>query len=164
MVFLLGDEIQLVQRSAWVMGQVLELYYELAEPWWKQLIHAAMFPVHEAVTRNVLRVLDYAGIPESYEGTVITWCFDLLNDPAAPIAARCYAMGVIAEFSVKEPLLVPELVAILEEEYDRASPAFRARARKVLKEIGKRKEPKGDLKKAKQVCITAHVPPPSGDS
>lgn len=147
MDFLLGEDIQLVQRSAWVMGQVLEIYNELAEPWWDQLIHAAMFPVHEAVTRNVLRVLDYAGIPEPFEGTVITWCFDLLNDPAAPIAPRCYAMGIIARFSNKEPMLIPELLATIEEEYERSSPAFRSRARKVIKEIGKRKEAKAYLKK-----------------
>jgi hypothetical protein len=58
-------------------------------------------------------------------------------DPKEPIAVRVFSMSVLANITRHEPDLKKELRIIIEDQLPFASAGFRARAKKVLKELEK---------------------------
>ena len=80
------------QRAAWALGHVGELDKTILIPHLPALIHILNNPKNDAVTRNIYRVLQYANIPEDFEGIIYDLCIRDLIDPKQPIAVKCFGM------------------------------------------------------------------------
>ena len=83
--------------------------------------------------RNVVRILQFVDIPRGLQGIVANQCFEFLSSIDEPIAVRTFSMTVLAKIAKDEPDLKKELELIVRQMLPYGTPAFRARAKKVLK-------------------------------
>jgi hypothetical protein len=94
--FLRGDY-RTTQRSAWIVGICAERHPELVGPYLGKMLGRMQEPgVHDAVRRNVIRLLQTAEIPRSLLGTVADICFRYLAAADTPIAVKAFSMTVLA--------------------------------------------------------------------
>lgn len=135
----LTDVYRVVQRAAWPVGIIGEKRPALIMPYLGQMVARitdAGVPV--AVKRNVIRLLQFADIPEELHGQVMNICFDLLADTNETIAVRVFSMSVLAQLAKTYPEIKQELITIIEDtlEHEPAA-AFIARSKMVLKQLAK---------------------------
>lgn len=126
-------EYRLTQRAAWPMSYCAELHPELIRPYLPKLLGGlSRDDQHDAVKRNVLRLLQYIEIPRRLAGRIYTRCLELIDDPDEPIAVRAFAMTVAARIAKSEPDLLNELRLVVSKHLPRSTAAFRVRAKKIL--------------------------------
>lgn len=132
----LHDEYRVAQRSAWIIGYCAEHHPGLLGPWLKQMLLKTREPgVHDAVRRNVMRILRFVEIPRSLYGTVITICFEELETPGSPIAVKAFAIYVLANIARQQPDIIPEFRGVIEQLLPNATPGMRVCCRRALKQI-----------------------------
>jgi hypothetical protein len=105
----LSEDVKLAQRAAWVLGTHGENHPELIIPHLKELLNQMEKPVHDAVKRNILRVLQYLEIPPKYESRIADICFRLIGNSGEAIAVKAFSITVITNLSRKYPELRQEL-------------------------------------------------------
>jgi hypothetical protein len=88
--------------------------------------------VHNAVRRNIARLLQYVEIPEDLQGKVYSMCVDRVDDTEEPVAVRVFALAVAARIAESEPDLLAELKLIVKKHLSHTTAAFHARARRIL--------------------------------
>ncbi|MDE3056534.1 MAG: hypothetical protein KGJ59_01070 [Bacteroidota bacterium] len=138
MELFLRGEYRVTQRAAWIISHCAELHPELIKPWLKRMIEKTKERgVHDAVPRNVLRIVLRTEIPVKLLGAVTTLCFDLLSIPASPIAVKAYAMTILQKIVRREPELKNELLAIIEQMLPHMGPALKVRSREMMKGLKK---------------------------
>lgn len=128
---------RITQRAAWPLSYCVRLHPTLIRPYFKPLLdnlERKGLPV--AVVRNTLRLLQDVAIPAKYHGRVMSLCFDFIQFPEAPIAVKAFSLTVLERLSTVYPDIRTELRLIIEEQWEQATPAFRSRARKILKGMG----------------------------
>ncbi len=136
MQLFLGNEYRVTQRAAWVVSYCAETHPALIRPYLAQIIGLAQQDhVHEAVTRNVLRILQDIRVPEDLEGTLVDFCFQILEQKSRPTAIRTFALTVAYNHCQCYPELVQELKLIMEDQLPYETPAFKSRATKLLKKL-----------------------------
>ena len=91
--------------------------------------------VHDAVRRNGMRILQNIEIPHPLMGTVASLCFEYLESVEAPIAVKANSMTVLANIARREPDMVRELQAIVEQMMPYVGAALRSRGRQILKTL-----------------------------
>lgn len=134
-VYLAGPY-RITQRAAWPLSLCVERHPGLIGPHLTQILNHAVKPnVHDAVKRNTVRLLQFIDIPLKYRGRVADLCFGYLQNRKEAIAIRVFSMTVLSNLGMKEPDLLKELVLLIEDELPYASPAFRSRAQRTLKEV-----------------------------
>ena len=129
----LGNEYRTTQRAAWAVSYCVEKHPDLVRPYLNKLIRLLeLRDGHDAIRRNVARLLQFVEIPERLRGRVFSSCYELVDDPRQPIAVRCFALSVAAKAADLEPSLMNEIRLMTSKYLPQASAGFRARARKVL--------------------------------
>lgn len=132
----LGKDPLLTQRAAWVVGAYADVHPALLEPWLGKMLTKMKEPgVHNAVPRNVVRVLQFVEIPPRLLGRVAAVCFDELTSGTSPVAVKALAMTVLGRIARREPDLAREVRLVIERQLPYGPGSFVARARRVLKEI-----------------------------
>ncbi len=143
-LFLHGEYV-VTQRSAWIVGECYEQTPELLTPWLPALLKKMQEPdVHDAVKRNIVRILQSINIPKNLLGTVVSLCFDYINSYDTPIAVKAFSMTVLANAVEREPALKNELAVSLKLLLESPSGGIRARARMMsvrLEKLEKKKSP-----------------------
>jgi len=131
----LHGKYRVTQRSAWVVSLCAEKHPWLIHPHLRRMIRKTQEPgVHDAVKRNVVRILQFIDVPADLLGEVATVCFDFLAAPREPIAVRVFSMTVLSHIARKEPDLKNELRLLIGQQLEHhVSPGFRSRAQKVMK-------------------------------
>ncbi|MCK7537053.1 MAG: hypothetical protein MZV63_41890 [Marinilabiliales bacterium] len=76
----------------------------------------------------ICRTLD-----EDRLGILIDRCFNWLEDGINPTAVKMFAMEIIYNYVIIEPVLASELIAVIENQYDDSTPGFKNQADKLLK-------------------------------
>lgn len=132
-----SNEYRLTQRAAWSVNFVYEQAPEMLNPYLKKMIKNLKQPVHDAVKRNTVRILQFVKIPTALEGEAVDVCFTLMADPKEAIAIKVFAMTVIFNLLPKYPELKNEFVVLIEDELPYASAAYKSRATKFLKKLSK---------------------------
>jgi len=127
----------MVQRASWIVSTVAENNPEMVIPYLPLLIEQIKQPKHDAVKRNVLRLLQFIEIPTDFHEDLMTICFDTLSHAKEPIAIRVFAMTVLEKITQNIPELQNELALILEDQLPFGSAGFQSRAKKILKRIKK---------------------------
>jgi hypothetical protein len=124
---------RVTQRASWPMGNCVELHPELIDPHLARLLRELdRDNLHNAVRRNILRLLQFVDLPKRFYGRVFSRCIEFLDDPKEMIAVRVFAMTVAAQIAKSEPDLMKEVCLVAGKYVDDGSPGFRARARMVL--------------------------------
>ena len=127
------------QRAAWPISVCAEKHPELLKPYLPKLIdQLPRDDVHNAVKRNVVRLLQYVEIPKRLAGKVYSYCIDLIADPNEPIAVRAFSMTVAEKVARSEPILMDELRLVVSQNMGGASAGIRVRARRILKDGSKK--------------------------
>ena len=136
MELFLKGEYRVTLRSAWILMHCAEMHPPLIIPYLDNMIERMLEPdVHVAVKRNVVRILEDIDVPEKLAGKVATLCFEFLASLGEPIAVKASCMTVLVNIARKEPELKNELRLLIEQQMPWGSPGFRARGRKILKEL-----------------------------
>src|SRR5215468_11612735 len=131
-LFFAGDY-RLTQRAAGVMNYCAERRPELIRPYLPKLLDCLKRDdLHDAVKRNVVRLLQYIEIPPRLMGKVYAHCVDLVDDPYEPVAVRAFALTVAARIAKSEPDLMNELRLIVRKHLPHTTAAFQKRAREIL--------------------------------
>ncbi|MBK8305475.1 MAG: hypothetical protein WBC19_14145 [Pyrinomonadaceae bacterium] len=129
----LGDVYRITQRAGWPLSNCVEKYPDLIKPYFAKLLkQLARDDVHNAVRRNVVRLLQFVEIPKRYAGRVFDACYDLLADPTQAVAVRCFSLTVAAKVAKDSPELLDELRFIATKYPQVATAGFRSRTRRVL--------------------------------
>jgi hypothetical protein len=129
----LTEEYRLAQRSAWAVNYCAQLNPKLVEPYLEKMLdQLERGDVHDAVKRNVVRLLQYVVIPEELLGRVYTHCFDLVDDSESPVAVRVFALSVATNIAKAEPDLQRELQLVVKKHLPYSTAAFHKRARAIL--------------------------------
>ena len=134
----LENEYRVSQRAAMVLGHVHDAYPDLLQPFLTSIIkHLRQPDIHDAVKRNIVRILQNVEIPEEHYGELADVCFTWLEDPNIAVAIRVFSMSVLWNICQKVPELMPELRATIEDWIDYGSTGFKSRGKSVLKMIDK---------------------------
>ena len=130
----LGDEYRVVQHAAWPLGYAAMAHPQLVKKHFAKLVANLGKPaIHNAVKRNTLRFLQEVEIPKKFHGKLMDACFKYIAVPGEAIAVKAFALTVLEKLSRLYPAIVPEIKLLIDENYDRETPAFRSRARQFLK-------------------------------
>ena len=133
--FIKGSDL-LSQRAAWPMSYVFQKHPELLNNYYVVLIELLnQSNKHNAINRNIMRALQFAEIPEKYQGEILDVSFKLLNSSSEAVAVKAFSMTVIYNLSKKYPDIIPELRASIEGLMTNASPGIKSRGNKILKAI-----------------------------
>ena len=135
----LSEDKELSRRAAWALSHCIDRHPALIKPHLEALIRNLRKDVHVAVKRNTVRVLQEVDIPERLLGEIADICFGYLADHQETVAVKVFAMSVLANICRREPDLGNELRLLIEDQLPYASAGFRSRAKRVLKELAKRK-------------------------
>lgn len=135
-VFLEGPH-RLTQRAAWPLSYCVRNHPALLHKHYKPILTMLVKPgIHDAVKRNIMRLLQFVDIPKRYQGEVIDRCFELMN-PKEAIAVRVFAMTVLANLTKQHPDLKAELKLVIKDQLPFASAAYLSRSKKILKQLEK---------------------------
>lgn len=125
-----GKDEHMARRAAWPMSYVAEAHPQLAIPHLPALIHLLRQPnIHNGITRNIVRLLQFVPIPESLHGDVMDRCFRYIEDLQEKPAIKAFALTVLHQLSQHYPEIVPEIKAIIADRLEYETPAFRVRAK-----------------------------------
>ena len=129
-------EYRLTQHAAWPMSYCIQNHPSLAKPYMRKFIGLLKNSnAHPAVRRNIVRLLQFTDIPKKFQGQLMDLCFQFVQSPAEAIAVKAFALHILENMSETYPEILPELKAIILSKWESESPAFRSRAKKILKKI-----------------------------
>lgn len=130
--FFAGDY-RTMQCAAWPINHCVERNPSLVYPYLDRLVDLLdRKDAHNAVRRNVARLLQFVEIPEDLKGKVYSLCVDLVDDMDEPVAVRVFALTVAAKIAENEPDLMSELKLIAKKHLPHTTAAFHSRARRIL--------------------------------
>jgi hypothetical protein len=136
MELLLHGEPIITQRAAWILSECSDHYPFLVIPWIPPLLKKMKEEgVHNALKRNVVRLLQCVDIPRAQLGPVASICFEYLNAADAPVAVKANAMTVLQKIAEREPDLTHELHTSIEIMLPHVGAALGARGKMVLKQL-----------------------------
>lgn len=132
----LGPDPLIAQRAGWPLSNAVERNPELATPYLSVFVdQLTRNDVHNAVKRNVVRLLQFVDIPERLQGKVFSHCLDLIADPREPIAVKAFSITVAERIAQADQALVDELKLVAGPLVKNASPGLRVRLRKMFPEL-----------------------------
>ena len=112
-------------RSGWIQEQLPRMVntLDIGLPGWYK--------------RNILRILQDQELPEASWDHAVDQCFKYLSSGDESVAVKVFSMTVIHNISKKVTELSKELRFLIEEQYPHSSAGFKARSRKILKQLDK---------------------------
>lgn len=129
-------EYRITQRAAWPLSYCVRAHPGLIRPYFKRLLdNLKRKDIHMAVIRNTVRLLQDVEIPKKYHGQVMSVCFDLVQAPETAIAVKAFSLTILSHLATAYPEIRSELKLLIEEQWEDATPAFRSRAKRVLKQL-----------------------------
>lgn len=132
----MSDDKVISQRAGYPLSTIGEYYPQRMIPYLQKLIDYARTPnKHDAVYRSIARILDHASIPIRLQGKAMDLCFDWLVDPHQKVAVKAFALTVLEQLLDLYPDIGSELKIIIEDQIIHQTPAFKSRAKKILKKL-----------------------------
>lgn len=130
------DEYRVVQRAAWPIGSIVQTQPQLLKKHLPLFVQLLRKPgLHNAVRRNITRILQYMQIPEELKGDVMDCCFDFISDPQETAAVKAFSLTVLDQLAKEYPEILPEIITVIETRWEYETAAFHSRARKILKKM-----------------------------
>lgn len=135
-LFLSNEDI-ISQRASWAVSHCADVRPQFIIPYLEKMLDNMENPVHDAVKRNTIRVLQFIDIPKKLQGKVADICFRFLCSNDETIAVKVFSMTVLHSLCRHYPELKNELSIAIEEQMPFASAAFISRGKKIMKSISK---------------------------
>lgn len=130
----LTDETIISQRGAWPLSDLVIRKPGLIKKHLPALLKKLeQKDLHNAITRNGVRVLAVLNTPPKLHGRVMNLCFDYVVDPMEKPAIKANALTVLQNLAKQYPEIRNELRLIIQSQWEHESAAFRSRAAKILK-------------------------------
>lgn len=140
---MLDDDSRTGQLASHSVSIVCDAHPDLAKPFLKRLLDTLDEPVHEAVQRNSVRIMQTCTLPKALHGRITGTMFSLVADPRRSIAQRAFAITVAGRMVKTYPELRDEFRLLLENALRvDPGPAIRSRANKALKALGRPDAPR----------------------
>lgn len=134
----LTDEYRVVQRAAWPIGSIAGTQPQLLTKHLPVFVALLRKPgLHNAVRRNITRLLQYIPIPELLKGDVMDICFAFICDVHEKAAVKAFSLTILEQLANEYPEILPEIITVIEERWDYETAAFHSRAKKILKRCKK---------------------------
>ena len=128
-----NGEYRVTQRAAWPLSYCVQEHPTLLYPYFSKLLSMLKKPgVHDAVTRNIVRILQKIDIPRRYHGRIMTACFDFITSETTPVAVKAFSMTVLGNLAKDYPEILGELKTIIDQRWELETAAFRSRAKKII--------------------------------
>ncbi len=125
---------QLKQRASWPISECVKKCPPLAKSHFQFFLEEMENRNrHFAVKRNLLRLFQFAPIPEEVEGLLLDRCFTFLEDIEEPVAIKSIALHLLWQLSGKYPEIKAEVCLLIEDQLPHQTAAFRAAAKIFLK-------------------------------
>lgn len=132
----LQDEYRVTQRAGWPLSYAAVAHPELVKKHLPVLVKTLRRKnMHNAVKRNIVRLLQEIPIPKKLHGEVMDTCFGFIADVQEAIAVKAFSLSILDHLSKQYPEIKHELKVIIEERWDYETAAFHSRARKILKNL-----------------------------
>lgn len=132
----LNDEYRVVQRAAWPVSYCVEYHPEFIKKHFSKLIkNLHKTGIHDAVKRNSIRLLQHVDIPRKFHGEIMDLCFRYISSPTEPVAIKAFSITVLQNLAKQYPEIINEIKLVIEERWDHETPAFKVRAKKILKQF-----------------------------
>ena len=135
---ILTNEEYVSGRAAWVVETVWLKYPETINPYINDMIDFLPKAKYDNQKRHFLKILSTRNLTELDEarlGILIDKCFTWLEDPVYPTAVKMFSMRILFNYVEIESSLAPELIAIIENQYDDSTPGFKNSSDKLLKKL-----------------------------
>ncbi|MBL7696838.1 MAG: hypothetical protein JNK79_01720 [Chitinophagaceae bacterium] len=134
----LTDEYRVVQRAGWSLSYCVIAHPEFVKKYFREFFELLKDErAHPAVRRNILRLLPAVTIPKRFHGEVIDVCIRFASTPGEKAAAKAFSLHVLENMVKIYPEIAGEVIAIIQDQWDREAPSFRSRAKKFLHAVGK---------------------------
>lgn len=119
------------QRAGWAVSVVCETHPSLAVPHLTALLAlGGKEGEHEAVARNIFKILGTIPLPEEHHGEIYDLALTKVTDPKVPAAVTAYAITVLRRMTDLYPVLREEVRLSLASLLPAAGAAVRSRLRK----------------------------------
>lgn len=133
-LFLNDPDRKVRQRAGWPMSYCVEQSPGLMRPHFKAIIkNLRKNDLHDAEKRSTVRLLQFTEIPESLQGEIMDQCFRFISNPEESAAVKAFSLTILQKLTKSYPEIFPELRLIIEDRWDYETPAFKARAKSILK-------------------------------
>jgi len=134
----LNETYRLIQRSAWVVGDLGRSNPEWIRPYIPQLMEHLKTPaLHVAVKRNTMRYFQEIEVEEQYLGDLLDIALKLLSSKEEPVAVKVFSMTVAFNIIKNIPDLKDELRIIIEDQLPYGTPGFKSRGQKTISALNK---------------------------
>ena len=135
MEIIFADKEPLSRRAAWPLRFIYEKDEQLLNSYLPIFIKKLPDIKSVAVQRNLLYILAYSNIPQSYHGELLQCFFEILTDTSTSVASLIYSMDGFYNISKNEPDLLNELVLIIHQIIPVASAGVKSKSMKILRKI-----------------------------
>lgn len=129
------EEAPLPHRASWLLSAVNEQHPELLKIYLSKFVDTIELFQVDGVKRNMINVLASHQIPEKIQGKAVDVCFRLLLSPTETVVVKTQAMQVLANISEEHPELKQELKIAIDDQWDKTTAAFHARAKHIRKKL-----------------------------
>lgn len=122
-------------RAGWVLDILDRKHPEWINPHLTTLLNNLVNIQSDSVKRPVLSILSKRKLPKEYQGFLIDFCFEILQNAKEKVAAKVFAMEILANIADDEPDLIGEFLAVIDFQGKIVSSGVRARARNIRKRL-----------------------------
>lgn len=134
----LNESYRLVQRAAWVVGDLGRTNPEGIKPYIPQMIENLKKPgLHDSLKRNTMRYLQEVEIEEAYWGELLEIAMNFLGSIDEAVAIKAFSMTVAYNIIKHVPELKDELRIIIEDQLPYGTPGIKSRGKKILSALNK---------------------------
>lgn len=118
------------QRGLWPLYIFAEESPEALNPYLQPLVSLLQKPaVHPSIHRNTSGIFQYVALSDEISGSLMDAGFNLLTDPATPVATKVNCITILNRFTKIYPEIRQELIYCIEENSSREAASFRARVK-----------------------------------
>jgi len=136
---ILADEEPVSRRAAWPLRFIHEKNEKLTDKYLPKIISSLPDIKSVAIQRNLLYVIAYSSIPQSYKGELLEYTSQILLNSSSAVAPIIYSIDIFLKISKDEPDLLNELELIIEHLIPNATAGVLSKSRHTLRKINKLK-------------------------
>jgi len=128
------DEDPVARRAAYVLDTMQERKLHSIKFLLDDLIFTLPNITNNPVKRHITRMIMHHPITtnEEAEGLLAELCFSYIGDANIEVAIKANSLGILDELCKRYPELSTELVAVLQDQYEKNTSAFKVRARRLI--------------------------------
>ncbi|OEK00960.1 hypothetical protein BFP97_05300 [Roseivirga sp. 4D4] len=134
----LNESYRLIQRSAWVVGDLGRSRPDWIKPYTPQMIQNLKNPdVHVAAKRNTMRYLQEIELEEDVWGDLLDIAMKFLSKNDETVAVKVFSMTVAYNIIKNIPELKDELRIVIEDQLPYGTAGFKNRGQKIISALNK---------------------------